>query len=139
MLMPMCYALSDELKEQFFNNMDAFKNDYNGNIENVPGLVKSIINNQKVNIYVQGPEGDTVFSAAIDNNAMITDISEELYDEPTLDVSTTEEVVDAMIAGNLDVVEAINSKQIITDSHGVGNSIVFGAAKAGMKVYSWFT
>jgi len=126
----------------YLENIGEVKDQYNSNIENVPGFVKKIFGDERVNAELELANGTTVEYYMITEKGVITSLEKGLLDDPTLNVKTKEEVITRILQSENQVQElqkAIDEKEISIEAVGVGMKLKMFFIKLAVKVGSWFT
>lgn len=66
---------------------------YNENVDQIPGFVRSIIGNERINVQIDMDDGSTVEFGVVFQNARIVKVDEPRIDDPTMRASTTENAI----------------------------------------------
>lgn len=110
---------------------------YNNNTKQVPGLIVALVGGERINLHITAQE-ETVIYGFVLKGAKIKDYQEGGIEDPTLEVFTSMETIDAIrTAENPQkrAVRALNSDEITYRTTGIVNRIKFGVMTAMMKIF----
>lgn len=79
------------------NNIDAAKEEYNSNIDQVPGFVRSIFGNERINLTMDMEDGSMKHFSIETRRGYVETITEDLFDTYTMDVFLTESTANKII------------------------------------------
>jgi hypothetical protein len=109
--------------ERYFEEI---KTQFNTNLDQVPGFIKMIIGDEKINFYITNSETHK-FNAVMEN-AKIESLDNEHLEDPTLNVYVEKEVIPKLISGELNIKEALGNGEVRYEAATVWNKIVYGFA-----------
>ena len=106
--------------------------EYNANVDAVPGLVKGMVVDETVHVTVEG-DSTRDFTAVTDSAGRVTEFKGGEPDSPTLAIRTDCETVGTVVGAD-DPVAAFQSEyddgEISISGVGIVNAVVIGAVKA---------
>lgn len=109
-------------------NLEHAKQQYNNNTDQLPGVAKSLIGDQRINIYLNDSGSQENVSVDM-NGAEIDTVDTESIENSTLEVWVEREDIEE-IAGSQkpvdDLRQKVNSEEIRYQAHGFVNQIKFG-------------
>lgn len=121
-------------------DLAVLKDTYNSNIAQVPGYVRALIGNERINAYLQLNDGTNLTVTATTEKGIIQTLDYGENEKPTLVVSTTEATADSItIAENPgeSLRNAIDNKDIKIKAVGF-KKVKWGLGKIAYKIASWF-
>lgn len=119
-------------------NVDELIADYNGNYaQQLPGLVRSIIANQRINVEISS-DTETITYGVVFQGVQVTDWAEGGVNDPTLTVTTSVTTIEAI--GQAEnprqrAVQAFKTGEIQYRAVGVWNQLKFGVLSALIKIF----
>jgi len=120
-------------------NIEDLKSNYNQNLDKVPGVIKSLIGNEVINLYFTPSNGPTVVIGTKTYDAMILTLQDKPYEKPTMNVYISENTVQALIDNKMTIQEALDLGKIKYKSLRFKTKIKTGLVKPIFRVWSWFT
>ncbi|MBO8181293.1 MAG: hypothetical protein H0Z28_00700 [Archaeoglobus sp.] len=115
------------------------KDEYNENVNAVPGMIKSIIGNERINIEIAREDGTTLVVGAVTRDAYVAEFTEGGISNPTIRAWTTEKVVREIIGSN-DIVnaamDAINSGDVNYEGVSLVKILKINIMKSLMGLYN---
>lgn len=120
-------------------NIEDLKSNYNKNLDTVPGIVKSLIGNEIINLYFTPSNGPTVVMGTKTYDAMILTLQDKPYEKPTMNVYISENTVQALMDNKMTVQEALDLGKIKYKSLRFKTKVKTGLVKPIFRVWSWFT
>lgn len=120
-------------------NIEELKTTYNANLDKVPGMVKKIIGNEKINLHFTPLAGSERTIAIRTKKAKIIEIGEIPYGKPTLNIYLTEKTVNRLKNKEITIEQAIRTKEITYKARRFRTKIKSGIFKFGLKIKGWFT
>jgi hypothetical protein len=121
--------------------LDQVKEDYNSNIENIPGFVRKLIGTERINCYVETEGGDEVILSAITEKGMIEELKLEELEEPTMIVHTSEATIEAILEAEDPVAmlkQALKNDELTYKAQGFTKKLKWGFNSMLMKVSGLF-
>ena len=116
------------------SEVDSLKDEYNSQIDEVPGFLKSIVGSQKINLYVDSSINGTAenMTFGLDmSNAVLSSVNEEGFEDTTLEVwiddSNIQEISDSGNPLNT-TSRLLKQDKIRYESHGIVNSFKISLA-----------
>ena len=110
-----------EIIEKYFEDL---KDLFNNKLDQIPGFIKTIIGNERINIYINNENNINLHAILIDKE--IQEIGKDHLDDPTLNIYVNSEILSSLITGELDIGEAINNKDITYQGVTFWNKIKYG-------------
>lgn len=104
---------------------------YNQNLEKVPGFVKNIFGNEKINLYIDGE----LFVGLAGEGGKIDEYKKGGIDKPTMKVLTTSDTIDKLIDGDKTLLEAVKDKSVSYEGVGFIGKIKFGFIKIFQGIF----
>lgn len=104
---------------------------YNDNLDKVPGFVKNIFGNEKINLYIDGE----LFLGLAGEGGKIVEYKKGGVDKPTMNVYTTSDTIDKLIDEDKNLLEAVKDKSIQYQGVGFINKIKFGIIKIFQGIF----
>ena len=132
-VIPRCSAQETLLS----TGLEELKNQYNQNIDNIPWIVKSIIGDERVNVYLTNHQ--ELIIGTITENAIIISIQEGEIDNPTLNIYISENTIQRLQDNVITIQQALDTKEIKIESQRIRTSIKMWLADKALTVISWFT
>ena len=117
------------------NNLNQLKTKYNQNINKVPWIVKKIIGNERINVYLTLNNGNQKIIGGITNKARILQAQVGKISNPTLNIYITEKTIQRLINKQVTLKQAIKTKEITYKSKRIRTSIKAWFAK---RLLRWF-
>lgn len=96
--------------------------------DQLPGLIRSIIANERINVYIETDEGEAVYGVVLDG-ANVSGIQPEAIDDPTLRVYTSMDTIEEIGAADNPrkrAVAAFKSDEIRYEAVGFFRSVTLG-------------
>lgn len=112
-------------------DLDELVKTYNQNLEKVPGFVKSIFGNEKIDVYIDGEK----FVGLVGQNGEITEYKKGGVDKPTMKIYTTSEAIGHLIEGEKTLLDAVKDKSIQYEGVGFVSKIKFGFIKIFQGIF----
>lgn len=106
-------------------DLDKLVTTYNDNLDKVPGFVKIIFGNERINLYIDGE----VFVGLAGEKSEIVEYEKGGVSKPTMNVYTTSDTIDKLIDGNTTLLDAVKDKNINYEGIGFFGKIKFGFIK----------
>lgn len=124
------------------DNTEEVMQDYNSNLENIPGFIKHIFGNELIRLNITLNNGSERILYIKTEKGKMLYINKTESDKPSLNVWTDEETIDG-IASAEDQVDSFNSalknKKIIYEAVKFKTKAKTIFAGAALKVFSWFS
>lgn len=136
------YIIKNNSLNHYLDNPDEAMAEYNKNIENVPGFIKTIFGNERINAEITLEDGTVREYGIITQGGLILNVSKEYLEDHSLEVYTDEETANN-IMNSEDQVAAL--KQALDDKTIDYKAIKFTTkaktflAKIGLTLFGWFT
>ncbi len=106
-------------------------NAYNKNLDKVPGFVKNIFGNERINLYI----GDEAFVGLVGTDGNITEYKRGGIDGPTMKIHTTADTLHKLVDGDKTLLEATKDKSITYEGVGLSKKIKFGFIKFFQSIF----
>lgn len=119
-------------------NLQELKTEYNNNLDKIPGIVKSIIGSERINLYLTTNTQGTIIIGAVTKSARILQIQEGKIDNPTLKIFITENTINRLKNKQVTIQQAIKTKEITYKSLRIRTSIKLWFTKRILSIASWF-
>ncbi|MFH1642873.1 MAG: hypothetical protein ABIC04_08310 [Nanoarchaeota archaeon] len=127
--------------QYILTNLDEVKDEYNNNLDYVPGFIINIFGDETINLYIALNNGSVSNLIVKTEKGRIYSINKDESELPSLKVWTDEPTVDK-IAATDDQVEAFSSalqnKSIFYLAITLETKIKTSCARAAYTVWSWF-
>lgn len=126
---------------QLEENIDLVKSTYNENLDNIPGFVKTIIGNERINVNIQMNDGKQVILGAVTKNAALEELKVGQISDPTLNIYLTESAIQKIgeSSNPVDTLEeAIKNDEITYKAVGIFKKMKFGVVSTAVKMGYWF-
>jgi hypothetical protein len=110
---------------------------YNENLDQVPGLVKGQLSDQRIDVQVDAADGERRFAVSTDADGRITQLEEAVAEDPTVRVETDESTACDIITSDDPAAtfnQAYEDGSIEVTGVGVTNRVKIGAVKVGVGV-----
>jgi hypothetical protein len=124
--------------ESYFSMLEGYVDLYNSNLDTIPGIVKRLFSNERVNFHIALAEGEEIIGVSTSGTCEITEFVEGALENPTLRVYIEEETIDDLMAdpSKEKALAAINSLKI----EGVGffNKLKVAFVNLMRTVSGWF-
>ncbi len=120
----------DAQKVILVENVDLLASEMDTKMESIPGIVKKVIGNTKVNIYFDSGE---VIGFVIED-AKVVEIKAEEIEEQTFDVYISDNAFEDLNAGSININNAIKNGDISYDGRGFWGNIKFGMLTTALKI-----
>lgn len=111
---------------------------YNENVKYVPSIIKTLFGNEDINVYIYMSDGSERLVGIVMRKGLIKDLNTGLA-EPTMNAYTSEETINKIADGELNIVDALNNGDIQYKSLTIKTSLKTGVAKLGSKLFGWLT
>jgi hypothetical protein len=118
-----------------------FKDNYNDNIDKVPGFVKRILGSERINALVLLENGDQLNISLVTKKAAIESLDYGMLENPTLIIRTTEKTIMDIIAADNPgkrFKEALNNKEITYEAQTFFKKIKWGFNSLFLRLALWF-
>ncbi|WP_284012683.1 hypothetical protein [Halobaculum litoreum] len=112
---------------------------YNGNLDQLPGPLRGQLAGERVNVVITSSDGDYEYSAVTNGDARVTSFSEDLVENPTLRVETSESTVCEILDSQnpaAAALDAYRNDDITVEGVGVTKSVTLRVAKTLFDVGS---
>lgn len=116
------------------NDLQIFKTYFEAGIEAAPDIAKTIVDNERINVFVVGV-GDFGFTT---KNGKVVEIVEH-HENPTLEVTLTNEGYNALIGGEKSILDLIRSGDLKYDGVSFANKIRIAFANFFLSFYNFFS
>ena len=104
---------------------------YNENLDKVPGFVKGVFGNERIDVYIDGQK----FVGLVGENGNITEYKKGGIDKPTMKIYTTSETIGHLLENEKTLLEAVKDKSIQYEGVGFVNKIKFGFIKIFQGIF----
>ncbi|MBW2980788.1 DNRLRE domain-containing protein [Candidatus Woesearchaeota archaeon] len=124
------------------SELDDFIGTYNLNLDKVPKIIKSIIGNGRINLYIILSNGGVIRYGAVTEKARIIKLKAGGLEKPTINMYTTEEVMQKILDSDNPgqaVKYALDSGGIEYKGVGIVNKMKTRLMSFGLKIFSWFS
>ncbi|TKR28127.1 hypothetical protein [Natronomonas salsuginis] len=110
---------------------------YNENLDQVPGLVKGQLSDQRIDVRIDAADGERRFAVSTDSDGRVTQFEEAVAEDPTVRVETDESTTCDVITSDDPAAtfnQAYENGDIEVTGVGVTNRVKIGAVKVGVSV-----
>ncbi|MFW5937779.1 MAG: hypothetical protein ACOCSN_02445 [Halanaeroarchaeum sp.] len=121
------------------DNQDALVDAYNENVDEIPGVVRGQVSDQRIDLRIDTSDDERRFSISTDDDGRITDFEEGAESDPTLRVETSESTLCSIVTSDEPAAafnDAYRSGEIEISGVGIVNSVKVGAAKVLLRLFS---
>lgn len=115
--------------------LDELKTSYNGNLGKVPWVVKQIIGNERINVYLTLNNKEVITVSGTTQNAKIISAQVGAIENPTLNIYITEQTINRLRSKEITMQQAIETKEIRYESQRIRTSIKAWFAKRILKYF----
>jgi hypothetical protein len=115
--------------------LEELKTSYNNNLGKVPWIVKQIIGNERINVYITMNNQEVITVSGTTQNAKIISAQEGLIEDPTLNIYVTENTINRLRSKEITVQQAIETKEIKYESQRITTSIKTWFARRILKYF----
>ncbi len=128
------YFIQDE-------NLKQTKDTYNENLDKIPSFIKTIIDNEKVNIVLDDNKEGLIKLKLETKDDQIISFEKGTFDEPSLivysDIKTLQDIKesDKIVSA---IEEALDNEKIVYESIDWSTKVKTGTASFFVNVWSWF-
>lgn len=122
-------------------DLEEVRQQYNANLDKVPGFAKKILGTERINAYVKMSDGSQLTLGAITNKGSVERLEYSLVEEPTLVITTSEAVVLTIMMAEdpaQQLLQALDSKEILVEPQNVQKRLKWGFGGTMVKLASWF-
>ena len=116
--------------------------EYNANVDQVPGMARGQIADERIDVQVNADGGERHFYAVTDADGRITEFSAGEGDDPSLRVIVDEQAMCDVLASDDPAAAfqtAYDSGEIDVQGVGVVNSVKIGLVKVGVGIAQWLS
>ena len=127
--------------EYLLDNLDEVKEDYNANIDNVPGFFKALFGNEIIKLNIAMDDGTTEILYIKTEKGKINYINENKEENFTLDVWADEQTIDTISASEDQIMEisnALKNKKIKYEATTFKTKVKTKVAGVAFKVWNLF-
>ncbi len=110
---------------------------YNGNSDAIPGIVQSLVADERVNVHVTGPDGNTTIGAVF-NGTTITAVHPGGVANATVTFTTDRATLETVAASDNPAqaaVEALNRGDIRYEVTGLWNTVMYGVISTILRIF----
>jgi hypothetical protein len=122
-------------------DLDQTKDDYNNNIEKIPGFIRKLIGTERINCYIETAGGEEVVLSAVTEKGMIEELELEELEEPTMIVHTSEATIEAILEAEDPVArlkQALKDDELTYEAQGFGKKLKWGFNRVLLAVSGLF-
>lgn len=123
------------------NNLNEFKDKYNSNIDKVPGFVKIMFGDEKIDLIITKIDETKVKLSVETKNGLVEKATTEQFDEYTLNVWVDERTINEIIESEDQIMrlkQALDNEEIKYEALTFKTSLKTGISKIILTIYSWF-
>lgn len=123
--------------DRLVENLDALANTYNQNLEQVPGVFRDQLANERVEVVVESDDGANHYAAKTGDGARVTAIERGEAENPTVRVTTDTETLEEIRTADdpaSTAVDAYDSGEIKISGVGVVNAVKVTVVEAAVSV-----
>ena len=127
--------------KEAIENPEKTINDYNQGFENIPSFARTLLGNERMNLIVKMDDGSKNQLGLVTKEGKIVEYSRELLQNATIDVITSEDVMNSIAwSGNpsQEFGSAIDDERIKLEPKRFTTSTKSFIAKIVLKIRSWF-
>lgn len=110
---------------------------YNENLDQVPGLVRGQLSDQRIDVRIDAADGEQRFAVSTDADGRITQLNEAVAEDPTVRVETDESTTCDVITSDDPAAtfnQAYEDGSIEVTGVGITNQVKIGAVKLGLGI-----
>ncbi|MFB6207760.1 MAG: hypothetical protein ABEJ69_00255 [Candidatus Nanohaloarchaea archaeon] len=110
------------------DNIPAMQDEFNQNTDKLPGIARSLIGDQRINVEITRSEGEDVVLGVVTDGVKIAKINDTKVEDPTLEVSTSRATVTDILKSEKPAQtlrDKLRSGEIDYQVHGAFNKLKF--------------
>lgn len=126
--------------EGMLDHPDELATLYNGNADRVPGLVRSLVADERINVHI-ALDGENRTVGIVMDGIRIDTMAEGGVENATLELYTDRDTVEEIAAAERPpraVVDALNDGRIRYEATGLWKTVAFGIVTALLKAFGGF-
>ncbi len=112
-------------------DIDDLVTKYNDNIASIPGPLKGIFGNERINVYVDGK----ILVGLVGVNGTIVEHKQDGIEKPTMKIMTDSDTIGKIISNQKTFADAIRDKSITYSGVGFGNSVKFAFIRIIQNIF----
>jgi hypothetical protein len=137
-IFPGASLAQQEASGSYFAELEGYVDLYNSNLASIPGIVKRLFSNERINFHIALSEGEEIIGVSTSETCEILEFVDGALETPTLRVYIEGEIIDDLMANPSQekALAAINSIKI----EGVGffNKLKVAFVNLIRTVSNWF-
>ena len=102
-LTPFVFAHESSIKAE---DLQSLADQYNSNLDKVPGIIKTVAGNERANLHISYPDGDEDIIGLVMKDGKMENVSDGAVENPTLNFYTKGENVDKILKADDPFLEA---------------------------------
>lgn len=134
-------AIDDNPLDYYISNPEKAADSYNENIGKVPGFIKTMFGNERINAALTLENGSIESFGIITKKGKVVSIQKGFIDNPSLFVKTDETTINRFLESSNQVAyirNALNTKAIDFQANNIKTKVKLTAATLLLKTYSKF-
>lgn len=136
------YIIRNDSVYYYLDNPDKVMEEYNKNIEYVPGFIKTIFGNERINLEVSLENGSKREYGILTEKGTIISVEKQYLEDPTLNAKISEATINKLLQAEDQVgalKEALDNKEIGYEAVKVKTKVKTFFARIALKVFGWFS
>lgn len=123
------------------NNLDSIKNDYNNNLQNIPGFLKSLFGNEIIDLKITRTDGTVEQLSMVTKKGVIQNLTKDRLERYTLELNVSEDTINEIMESEdqiTSIKDALDSEAIKYRSLAFGTRMKIGISRFFLNIRSWF-
>lgn len=117
--------------------LSQLKDDYNNNLDEMPGIVKSLVGNERINAYLD-TTNQQIIIGVITEDARILELKLNGIEDPTLNIYVSENTIQKLENKEITIQQALDSGEIRLESQRIRTSIKIWFTETTLGIINWF-
>ncbi|MBD3313133.1 hypothetical protein GF345_01695 [Candidatus Woesearchaeota archaeon] len=133
---------SPDILDQYIENPNELKSLFGKTSGEIPGWLRSMFGNERVNATVIRMDGSKVNMAVTTKKGMLSDVSIGEMQDPTMQVQMSEDTIKRIYESENpvdDIEDALETEEIKYDTQRLTSAVKMGILNTAINVMSWFT
>lgn len=128
-------------EQDVFKELQSLKDVYNENVDKVPGVLKSLFGNERMNVYIEYQEGDDLILGVVTKNGKVVELKKGEISEPTMKVTLKASLIKSVFASQdpaKEFLDAFNRGEIAYEAYSTTKKIKLFFVKIIAKLLGFF-